>query len=116
MELLNQIQDLSLNIQVINGGYYIIPFLNKLLIDDIYKFTGKIMGNKLAEATIILDCKYDHPTIYLPDDFDSWIEDFRKYSNKKLVLNLSLCNVYKNYGHSNLLIIDSKLKRVERFE
>jgi hypothetical protein len=118
--LLDKIRELSNELQVTNCGYATISFLKKLLIDNptIYNFEGRIMGRKETEATIILDCKFYQPKVYLTDYFEESIKKFMIKSNNRpiLVLNLALVNVYKNYGHSNLLIIDKRTKIVERFE
>lgn len=118
MNLLQQIQDLPLDIQVNRCGESLIKFINIILENDEthYKFDAKIGEKTNTMSTIFIDCKILTPKIYIPDYFETHIKDYI-YSDKTLmILNVTLCNVYKNYNHSNALIINKNLKTVERFE
>ena len=115
-EFINEISTLNETTQIIGCGLNIIPVYKKIFSNEkwFYNFTGKIQGRTETESTIILDCKYLEPKVYLPDYFNIWIDDFKSQNNKILLLNL--CNIYKNYGHSNLIIINNMTKIIERFE
>ncbi len=118
MELLRHIGDLPFDNQVNGCGESIIPFIHKVLVDDSkhYKCTAKIGGRNKTISTIIIDCHYINPRMYMPDYFEEWINDFIKSDNTYMILNIGLCNVYKNHGHSNCLIINKTVMTVERFE
>jgi len=118
MELLRQIQDLTLDIQVNKCGEGVIPFTHKILKDDTshYKCEAKINGKFNTMSTIFMDCHFDSPRIYIPDYLEEWIKDFIESDKVIMILNIGLCNVYKNYGHSNVLIIDKNVNTIERFE
>lgn len=116
MNLLKDIQSLSLEEQINGCGESVIPFSHKISKHDTsyYKCEAKINGAIKTMATIFIDCQKHK--IYIPDYFDVWVKDYLDSDKNIMVLNVALCNVYKKYGHNNCLIIDKKLKTVERFE
>ncbi len=118
MDILEQIKELQTDIQVIGCGENIIPFIHKIFENDPthHKCQSKIMGKHSTLSSIIIDCHYINPRVYVPDYFEVWIEEYLKSNTTYMVLNVPLCNVYKMHGHSNALIINKDLKTVERFE
>ncbi len=118
MDILEQIKDLDTEIQVVGCGESVIPFIHKIFEHDTthYKCPAKIMGKNKTISTIILDCHYINPRVYVPDYFETWIEEYLKTDTIYMVLNVALCNVYEKHGHNNALIINKNLKSVERFE
>lgn len=112
----NKIKDLQTDIQVIGCGENIIPFIHKIFENDPthHKCLSKIMGKQKTLSSIILDCKYSNPKVYVPDYFENWIEEYIKNDSVYMVLNIALCNVYEKHGHSNALVINRNLRSVEK--
>lgn len=120
MEILEQIKDLETDIQIIECGINIIPFIHKIFDNDTthYKCKAKINGKQQTISCIIIDCstKRKNPRIYVPDYFESWIQEYMNSDAIYMVINVALCNVYEKYGHSNALIINKNTRIIERFE
>ncbi len=118
MDLLEKIKDLQMDIQVVGCGENIIPFVHKIFENDPthHKCLAKIMGKQKTMSSIILDCYFTNPKVYVPDYFEVSIQKYMNNDTIYMVLNLVLCNVYEKNGHSNALVINKNLKSVERFE
>lgn len=118
MNILEQIKDLPTDNQIVRCGESVIPFIHKIFENDPthYKCTAKIMGKQTTISSIFIDCHYINPRVYSPDYFEDWIKEYIESDTTYMVLNIALCNVYKNHGHSNALVINKNLKSIERFE
>ncbi len=118
MDILEKIKDLPQDIQVRGCGENTIPFVHKIFEDDLthHKCQAKIMGKQKTMSSIILDCSFVNPKVYVPDYFEESIKKYLNNETTYMVLNVALCNVYEKNGHSNALVINKILQSVERFE
>lgn len=118
MNILEQIKDLREDIQVIGCGENVIPFIHKIFENDPthHKCLAKIMGKHKTMSSIILDCYFTNPKVYVLDYFEETIKKYMNNDTTYMVLNVVLCNVYEKHGHSNALVINKIQKSVERFE
>jgi hypothetical protein len=120
MNIIEQIKELSLDYQVLYCGGNVIPFINKILNNDIeyYKCNATIKGHQTTLSSIILICSDTRKDIkiYIPDHFEVYVEEFITSDNVFMILDVALDNIHNNYGHCNALIINKNLMTVERFE